>query len=416
MGFLRKIADRFDPPADAPAPNQKTIETRAIDASWEAMRGGAGLAWPGPFQSHVRGQLRGVTPALAETLATVTACINAIAAAIGSLPALIYRVSDDGREEAPDHHLARLIRRGPNARQSWPEFIEQLVASALLFGNGLVEIVTNRRGEIIELKLHPWSNVTPLLLPSGRLAFDVIDMTTLAGGSGKTRRLLDSEVIHLKDRSDDGFIGRSRLARCATPIRVSLTQESFGENLYENRAAPSAAVTFEGSLTPESFERARAGVERGWTGVTNAGKVLMLDSGAKVQPFGLSPESLEMLAARRFSTEEVARLYQVPPPIVGIWDHSTFTNSETAGRWFAQFTLSPWIRKIEEAFRRSILSDGIELHLDLSGMLRGDPEARWKAHEIAVKNRILTANEVRESEGWNPRPDLDAPPPTPGIA
>lgn len=407
MGMLRKIADRFDPP---PA-----LETRAVDASWEAMRAGAGHAWPGPIANKWNGQLRGVTPTLAETLATVTACVNAIAAALASLPALIYFLKMGVRKEAPDHPLARLIRRGPNARQSWPEFIEQLVASALLYGNGLAEIVTNRRGEIVELKLHPWPNVTPLLLPSGRLAFDVVDMTTLAGGSGKTRRLLDSEVIHLKDRTDDGFIGRSRLARCASPIRVSLTQESFGENLYENRATPSAAVSFEAPMSPENFERARSAINQGWTGVSNAGKVLLLDSGAKVQPFGLSPESLEMLEARRLSVEELARLFAVPPPIIGDYRNNTFTNAAQAALWFGQHCLSPWIRKIEEAFRRSILSDEYELHLDLSGFLRGDPETRWKAHEIAVKNRILTANEVREVEGWNQRPDLDTPPPAPGV-
>lgn len=407
MGFLRKIADRFDPP---PA-----LETRAVDASWEAMRTGASHAWRGPIANKWTGQLRGVSPTLAETLATVTACVNAIAAAIGSLPALIYFLKMGVRKEAPDHPLARLIRRGPNARQSWPEFIEQLVASALLYGNGLAEIVTNGRGEIIELQLHPWPNVTPLLLPSGRLAFDVVDMTTLAGGSGKTRRLLDSEIIHLKDRTDDGFIGRSRLARCASPIRVSLTQESFGENLYENRATPSAAVSFEATMSPESFERARSAINQGWTGVANAGKVLLLDSGAKVQPFGLSPESLEMLEARRLSVEELARLFAVPPPIIGDYRNNTFTNAAQAALWFGQHCLSPWIRKIEEAFRRSILNDEYELHLDLSGFLRGDPETRWKAHEIAVKNGILTANEVREVEGWNQRPDLDAPPPSPGV-
>ena len=410
MGILRQLIDHLDPPRAG----EIKAETRAIDASWEAMRAGAGLAWPGPLENRGNGQLRGVSPVLAETLATVTACVNAISGAIGSLPALVYSVSDEGREEAPHHPVARLIRRGPNARQSWPEFIEQLTASTLLYGNGLAEIISDRAGRIDELNLHPWPNVTPLLLPSGRLAFDVADMTTLAGASGRTRRLLDSEVIHLKDRSDDGFVGRSRLARCASPIRVSLTQESFGENIYENRATPSAAVTFEGSMSPENFSRARSAIDDGWTGVRNAGKVLMLDSGAKVQPFGLSPESLEMLEARRLSVEELARLFAVPPPIIGDYRNNTFTNAAQAALWFGQHCLSPWIRKIEEAFRRSILSDQYELHLDLSGFLRGDPETRWKAHEIAVKNGILTANEVREVEGWNQRPELDAP--APGLA
>lgn len=108
--------------------------------------------------------------------------------------------------------------------------------------------------------------------------------------------------------------------------------------------------------------------------------------------------------SRRFTTEELARLYQVPPPIVGIWDHSSFTNSETAGRWFAQFTLAPWIRKIEAEFARSVFTAaGRESHhveFDLSGFLRGDPAQRWQGYDVALRNRVLTPNEVRQAEGY----------------
>jgi phage portal protein BeeE len=89
---------------------------------------------------------------------------------------------------------------------------------------------------------------------------------------------------------------------------------------------------------------------------------------------------------------------------VGIWDHSSFTNSETAGRWFAQHTLAPWVRKIETAFNRSVLTGGAELEIDLSGLLRGSPTERWQTYDVAMKHQILDANEIREAEGWNPRP------------
>ena len=114
-----------------------------------------------------------------------------------------------------------------------------------------------------------------------------------------------------------------------------------------------------------------------------------------------------MLASRRFTVEELCRLFQVPPPIVQDYTHNTFTNAAQASLWYAQLTLSPWVRKIEEEFRRSVLGAGsadLSLEVDLSGLMRGDYEARWKAHEIAVRNQILDANEVREVEGWNPRP------------
>lgn len=403
MGLLRKIADRLDPP----------VETRARDKSWEALSGAQG-----DYTSLLSGEKDrrpAITPRLAETLATVLACVNAIGGAISSLPVWIYQLTDEGRSVAKSHAVTRMVREGPNRYQSWPEFIEWQVASVLLNGNALAEIVTDRNGRATALMPIPWPNVTVVLLPSGRLAFDISPVTALHGHEGKVRRLLDSEVLHIKDRSDDGYVGRSRLARAAAPIRAGLTQEAFGEFIYANRATPSGAFTFKDPLTAEQRSNLREHIQDAWAGVKNAGKLLILDSDASFTSLTVTPENLEMLSARRFSTEEIARMFGVPPPIVGIWDHSTFTNSETAGRWFAQFTLAPIIRKIEEAFRRSVFSAATrsthEIEFDMTGFLRGDAEARWKAHEIAVKNRILMPNEVREVEGWNPRPELDDPPP-----
>ena len=92
----------------------------------------------------------------------------------------------------------------------------------------------------------------------------------------------------------------------------------------------------------------------------------------------------------------------MPPPLVGIWDHSSFTNSETAGRWFATYSLALWLRKLEAAFGRALLPPGSELEIDLSSFLRGDPEARWRSYDVAPKHGILSRNEVRDVEGWNP--------------
>lgn len=393
MGILRTLADRFDPP----------IERRAqLEPSWQALSGGAAdwtaLKGASPLA---------LTPRLAENFATVTACVSAIAQAIGSLPAWVYRQIENGRELDNKHPVARLIRKGANLYQSWPEFIEWLVAQALLHGNALAEVKTDANGRVTELTPVTWPTVTVVLLPSGRLAYDVSDINTLYGGTGKVRRLLDTEVIHLRDRSDDGLIGRSRLSRCAGAIRLGLTMGAFSETLYDNRATPSGVLSTEQTLSPEQGQDLRRVVNESWKGVRNAGELMVMTNGLKFTPLTISPEDAELLAARRFSTEEVARLYQVPPPIIGIWDHSTFTNSETAGRWFAQFTLSPWIRKLEEAFRRAVFSTSAQnthqLEIDLSGFLRGDAETRWRAHEIAVKNNILSADEVREVEGWNPR-------------
>ncbi|WP_291718741.1 phage portal protein [Magnetospirillum sp. 64-120] len=354
-----------------------------------------------------------VNARVAENLSTVLACVGAISTAIASLPVFVYRRVDGGREEDDGHPLARLIQAGPNPWQSWVDWVEWTAASALLRGNALSEVVTDSAGAVMALNPIPWDWVSVQLLPTGRLAYDVTEATGIYGGSGRVRRLLAHEVLHIKDRSDDGMVGRSRLSRAAETVGGALAVQNFAGSIYKNGINPSGAIKLGQAKLPEgALTRLREGLERMFAGSGNAARALILEGGAEWQQISVSPEDAELLASRRFTTEELARLYQVPPPIVGIWDHSSFTNSETAGRWFAQFTLAPWIRKIEAEFARSVLTAaGRESHhveFDLSGFLRGDPAQRWQGYDVALRNRVLTPNEVRQAEGYNRRPGGDA--------
>ena len=117
----------------------------------------------------------GVTAGSAENLGTVLACVNAISSAMASLPAWVYRRTGSGREVVEDHPLMRLVRRGPNQFQSWPDWIEWTMAQVLLRGNAVSEVVTDGAGRLSGLRPIPWENVSVQLLPSGRLAYDVVE-------------------------------------------------------------------------------------------------------------------------------------------------------------------------------------------------------------------------------------------------
>jgi HK97 family phage portal protein len=371
-------------------------EERDACPSWEALSG----------LNTGTGHL--VNSRIAESLSIVLACVGAISTAMASLPAIVYRLDGKTRLEAPEHPLSALIANGPNDKQTWPDFVEFLVASVLLRGNALAEIVTDRAGRIVALKPIPWEWVSVQMLPTGRLVYDVTEIQSVYG---KMRRLLEGEVMHLRDRTDDTILGKSRIQRAGSVIRAGLSVQEFSESIYANGARPSGVVEAGHGLSPEAFDRLKAAFNSLYSGATNAGKTAFLDRGMSWKPVSISPEDAELLASRRFSTEEIARIFQVPPPLVGIWDHSSFTNSETAGKWFATYTVGPWCRKFEAEIARSVFSESdrgtYQLDFDLSGFLRGDHGARWQGHEIAVRNGILTPNEIREIEGWNPKPGGD---------
>lgn len=379
-------------------------ETRAAGVYGAAAFGPIGTAGGGA-----------VSPAAAESLSTVCACVGAISSGLASLPARIYRVEGDRRTEAPEHPVARLVR-APNPRQSWPDFAEWLMGQVLLQGNALAQIESDGAGRPVALVPIPWQYVQPVLLPSRRgLAFDVVAHESPFGGTGQRRRLLESEVLHLRDRSDDGFLGRSRLSRAGEVLQAAAGLQRYSTAVWENAATPSGVVTFPKSISGDGIKRMRAHIEAATTGAHNAKRVMFLETDSTWTPMSVSPEDAEVLASRRFTGEELARLFQVPPAIIGDLSHGTFTNSETAGRWFAQFTLAPWARKLESEVARSLLDPAHELELDLSALMRGDDAARWAAHKIAVEAGVLDPAEIRGLEGWNPRPAGTAPVPLAGA-
>jgi HK97 family phage portal protein len=342
----------------------------------------------------------------AENLSAVLACVNAVASVLASLPVYVYKTLDNGREEDKRHNVAKLLR-SPNQWQSWPDWLEFTIAQTLLRGNSVSIINYDNAGRVTSLTPVPWENVSLTILPSGRVAYDVVRVQGAFGGTGEMRRYLDTEIFHLKDRSDDGILGRSRLSRAAEVLGNALALQDYSGQMWKNAAVPSGVLSTEGKLGAEVFERLKSAFENRFTGTKNAGRVMILENGMKWNTISMSPEDAEVLASRRFSVEEICRLFQVPPPIIQDLSHGTFTNSREAGRWFAQFSLSPWARKIEAEFSRSVFSGETRkshhIEIDLSGLTRGDTEARWASHKIAVDSGILDPDEVRELEGFNPR-------------
>lgn len=384
MGLIRRLADLIDP-----------LEERAREVSWDALKGGVDIG------TGI------VNPRMAENLSTVLACVGAISSAMASLPAYVYRKLDKGREIDEQHPLALLIANGPNQHQTWADFVEWLMASVLLRGNALAEIVTDARGAVVGLKPIPWEWVSVQLLSSGRLVYDVVELTSITGGTGRPRRLLQHEVLHLRDRSDDGLLGRSRLQRAASVVQAGLSVQDFANALYRNGINPSGALQVDAKLKQEDKDALGANFRNAFGGASKAAKAMILDQGMKWQTISISPEDAEFLASRRFTVEELARLFGVPPVVIGDLSHASFTNSESMLRWFAQASLQPWCTKIQSEFTRSVFSAATrgthQLELDLSGLLRGDPAQRWAAWKIARDADILTAEEIREEEGFNPR-------------
>lgn len=345
-----------------------------------------------------------VSPRMAETIAALFACVSRIGSGLGSLPALVFQTTDAGRTEVHNHPVNRLIS-APNGSQTWPDWVEWVLAEVLLHGNALCAVDLDGAGRPIALRPLPWRFVNPLILPTGRLVYDFHD------GRGTARRYLDTEVFHLRDRTDngaagaDGLIGIPRLSRAPEVLANALALQEWSSATWRNGATPSGVVTHPGQLSKVAFENLRDSLNERYSGAHNAKKTMLFQEGMQYQPISASPEDAEVLESRKFGVAEICRLFQVPPPLVEDYSNNTFTNAAQASLWFAQLTLTPWARKLEAEFSRSVFgpSSAFSLEIDLSGLMRGDFVARWQAWQIAIASGVLDPNEIRVAEGWGPR-------------
>ena len=344
---------------------------------------------------------------LAENLSTVTACIELISSTIAALPALVYRARPGGqREEAPSHPLALLIAHGVNDRMTWFAWVQWTLGQLLLHGNALSVIERDGEGQVVALWPVPWLNVSVGVTPSGQLLFDVSNIVAPWASYGERRRYLAAEVLLIALRSDDGFLGRSPISRAAGVVQNAHGIQVFSNSVWDRAAIPSGVLKHPGVLSQEAKDNISRGFSQRFAGAANAGGVPVLEENMSWEASAMSPEDAEVLASRRFQGEELARLFNVPPPLIGDLTHGTFTNTETAGRFFAQFCIAQHVRRIESEFSRQVFAgDGFHLVLDTAGMQRGDEAGRWATYDIALRNKVLTISEIRQAEGWAPQPD-----------
>ncbi|WP_254602556.1 phage portal protein [Sphingomonas bacterium] len=190
-----------------------------------------------------------------------------------------------------------------------------------------------------------------------------------------------------------------------TQKTLKITLPFLRSTFLERGAQPSGVISLDKPLSIEQRQGIRQSFSDGHVGTSKAGRALILDDGMTWQAMQVSPEDAELLGSRRFAVEEIARIYGVPPPMVGDLSHGTFTNSREAARWFGQFTLTPRVRRLEAELNRALFGAGspFEVEFDMSSLLRSDPETRWASHKIAIDTGVLDTDEVREIEGYNPR-------------
>ena len=344
-------------------------------------------------------------------MTAVYACVRILSEAIAGLPLHLYRYNDEGgKEKALDHPMYLLLHDEPNPEMSSFVFRETLMTHLLLWGNAYAQVIRNGKGEVVALYPLMPNRMTVDRDSFGQLFYSYqmnnSDAPTMKNG---TVILKPSEVLHIPGLGFDGLVGYSPIAMAKNAIGLAIATEEYGAKFFSNGATPGGLLEYPGTV--KDPDRVRESWNRGFSGSQNAGKVAILEEGMKYTPISIAPEQAQFLETRKFQINEIARIFRVPPHMVGDLEKSSFSNIEQQSLEFVKYTLDPWVVRWEQSLSRALFTPEEKkqyfFKFNVEGLLRGDYQSRMNGYATARQNGWMSANDIRELENLDRIPAED---------
>ena len=345
----------------------------------------------------------------AMQMTAVYSCVRILAEAVAGLPLHLYRYTDNGgKEKALFHSLYFLLHDEPNPEMSSFVFRETLMTHLLLWGNAYAQIIRNGKGEVIALYPLMPNRMKVDRDSRGNLYYSYTRYLDEAPAlNGITVTLRPSDVLHIPGLGFDGLVGYSPIAMAKNAIGLAMATEEYGAKFFANGAAPGGVLEHPGTI--KDPQKVKDSWNMAYQGSGNAHKVAVLEEGMKYQQIGISPEQAQFLETRKFQINEIARIFRVPPHMVGDLEKSSFSNIEQQSLEFVKYTLDPWVSRWEQTMVRSLLSKEEKkkyfIKFNVDGLLRGDYQSRMSGYSIGIQNGFMSPNDVRELENLDLIPD-----------
>jgi len=214
-------------------------------------------------------------------------------------------------------------------------------------------------------------------------------------------------VLHIPGLGFDGLVGYSPIAMARNAIGMAIACEEYGAKFFANGASPGGVLEHPGTI------RDPAKVRESWNSVyqgsSNSHRICVLEEGMKFQPIAISNEQAQFLETRKFQINEIARIFRVPPHMVGDLEKSSFSNIEEQSLEFVKYTLGPWVIRWEQALARALFSEAEKPRMffkfNVDGLLRGDYVSRMNGYAVGRQNGWMSANDIRSLEDLDPIPE-----------
>lgn len=372
-------------------------------------RAGWFVEWAQGGTDTVSGEKIGNENALA--IATVFACINNISTDIAKLPVKVFQKKGNRRVELDDHPLRRILDKHPNPEMTSMDYRQASTAHALGWGNGYSEIQRYTDGSIAGLyPLKPGKITIKRDDKSKRLFYEIFT------DDGYRVDVWAENILHVHGLGFDGLQGYNVIRYARESLGLAKATEKFGASFFGNGTVPGGFLEHPKNLSPESQKNLINSLEGRYQGASKAHRIAVLEEGMKFTQNTIPPEESQFLETRQFSVPEICRWFRMPPHKVADLTRSTFSNIEEQNIDYVTDTLTPWLRRWEQAIWMRLLSEeeknaGVYVEHVTEALLKGNIQGRYGAYQIAIGNNnnpaFMTVNEVRDRENLNPVPGGD---------
>ena len=331
-----------------------------------------------------------VTQRSSMQLTAVYCCVRVLSEAVAGLPLITYRYGEKGtKQRAEDHPLYLLLHDEPNPEMTSFSFRETLMTHLLLYGNAFAQIIRNGKGEVIALYPLMPDRMKVDRDEHGRIYYEYMKQQDEAATMKTGTVILSPEdVLHIPGLGFDGL-------------------EEYGASFFANGASPGAVLEHPGVL--KDPEKVRTAWQEAYGGPHKANRVAVLEEGMKFTPISINPQEAQFLETRKFQLDEIARIFRIPPHMIGDLEHATFSNIEEQSLEFVQYTLQPWLVRWEQAMQRTLLKPEEKknyfIRFNVDGLLRGNYATRMQGYATGINNGFMCPNDIRALENLDLIPD-----------
>ena len=349
---------------------------------------------------------KAVNERTAMQASAVHACVRVLAEAVAGLPVHLYQFKEDGgKERVPDHPLYYLLHDAPNPEMTSFIFRETLMTHLLLYGNAYAQILRDGRGRVLALYPLLPSKMNVSRAKNGDLIYTYRrdqEESRIKPAAGEVK-LRKEDVLHIPGLGFDGLIGYSPIAMAKNSVGMALAVEEYGATFFGNGANPGGVL--EHPSVVKDVQRVKDSWNSAYQGSANAHRVAVLEEGMKFHAIGIPPEQAQFLETRKFQLNEIARVFRVPPHMVGDLDRATFSNIEHQSLEFTKFTIGPWVTRWEQTLQQALFLPSersrYSVKFNLDGLLRGDYQSRMRGYAVGIQNGFLSVNDVRSLENMD---------------